>query len=421
MSIAREGGIRSRRACRDTIASNRSGYAYSGMDPLTHLLYGATLARTGLNRKAAYTTVAMTLAAETPDIDVLWGFGGPVAAFQHHRGMTHTFIGLPFEAAVVISVVYLVHRIRVRRSYSRGASSWGGATAPTLTHAPVRWGLLYCFALIALLSHLFLDWTNNYGIRPFFPFNPRWYQLSTVFIVEPLILLFLFAALLAPPLFGLIAGEVGARRKRFRGRGWAVFALVAIAALWGLRQIEHDSATDLAAAAPYGPAGNPVSPDQVLRVAASPAPVNPFVWHTVAETPEFYQIATVDILRHMVDSDPAHELLYKPPATAATLVAKQSALGRAYLDWSSWPLVSDLGPSALPTADAQAPASFPTMSGKGSAEPTKVLFRDLRFLYNAPTIDWHQNPPLSGQVFVDLTKPEASRIAGMYMNGRSQR
>jgi len=26
---------------------------------------------------------------------------------------------------------------------------------------------------IAALSHLLLDWTNNYGLRPFFPFNPR--------------------------------------------------------------------------------------------------------------------------------------------------------------------------------------------------------------------------------------------------------
>ena len=42
----------------------------------------------------------------------------------------------------------------------------------------MRWGLLYGFVLIALLSHLLLDWTNNYGLRPFFPFNPHWYALD---------------------------------------------------------------------------------------------------------------------------------------------------------------------------------------------------------------------------------------------------
>jgi hypothetical protein len=34
---------------------------------------------------------------------------------------------------------------------------------------------------------LLLDWTNNYGLRPFFPFNPRWYAGSFVFIAEPVI------------------------------------------------------------------------------------------------------------------------------------------------------------------------------------------------------------------------------------------
>src|SRR6185312_17393455 len=91
--------------------------------------------------------------------------------------------------------------------------------------APVRWGLLYVFAIIALLSHLLLDWTNSYGLRPFFPFNPRWYSGSLVFIFEPVIFLALLIALIAPPLFGLINSEVGARSLAFRGRGWAIAAL----------------------------------------------------------------------------------------------------------------------------------------------------------------------------------------------------
>ena len=34
------------------------------MEPITHLMTGAVLARTGFNRKAAYATLAMTIAAE---------------------------------------------------------------------------------------------------------------------------------------------------------------------------------------------------------------------------------------------------------------------------------------------------------------------------------------------------------------------
>src|ERR1700733_14936613 len=228
------------------------------MEPITHLLTGACLARAGFNRKAAYATVAMTLAAEAPDLDTLWSVKGPIAAFQHHRGWTHTLLGLPFEAAILVGAVWLFYRWRSRRS--------NPGKPP---RAPIRWGLLYCFSLIALLSHLLLDWTNNYGLRPFFPFNPHWYAGSFVFIFEPVIFLLLLVALIAPSLFGLINSEVGARRPAFRGRGWAISALVAIVALWGWRAVEHQKAVQLAMAGDYGGGG-------ALRVSVSPYPINPF-------------------------------------------------------------------------------------------------------------------------------------------------
>src|SRR5580693_5791001 len=86
------------------------------MEPITHFMTGACLARAGFNRKAAYATLAMTLAAEAPDLDTLWSVHGPIAAFHHHRGITHTFVGLPFEAAIVVGVVYLYHRYRTHRT-----------------------------------------------------------------------------------------------------------------------------------------------------------------------------------------------------------------------------------------------------------------------------------------------------------------
>src|ERR1035437_1371258 len=189
------------------------------MEPVTHFLAGACLARAGFNRKVAYATLAMTLAAEAPDLDVLWAAGGPVAALQHHRGITHTLIGAPFEGLVVIGAVWLVHRWRVRRADARSAAP-AAPLGPTderiarpLTAAPLRWGLLYGFVLIALLSHLLLDWTNNYGLRPFFPFDRHWYAGSFVFIFEPVMFVVLLIALVSPALFALIGGEVGARRE----------------------------------------------------------------------------------------------------------------------------------------------------------------------------------------------------------------
>lgn len=376
------------------------------MEPITHFMTGACLARAGFNRKAAYATVAMIVAAEAPDLDTLWSVGGPIAGFQHHRGITHTFLGLPFEGLIILGAVWLVHRWRVRRASSdaQNPNEQAATNNPQrpLTAAPVRWGLLYGFVMVALLSHIALDWTNNYGVRPFFPFNPHWYAGSIVFIFEPVLFVLLLAALVAPALFGLIGGEVGARKEAFRGRGWAIFALAAMAALWGWREVEHQDAVQLASTAAYGPKATGA---EVLRVTASPYPGNPYRWHTVVETPDFYQIAAVDSFKETVVTDPAQDLFYKPAETPATQVAKRSLLGEVYLDWSSWPLVTEVGP----TAPADAPA--------GSPDLTEVRFVDLRFMYDTSMIQGRNDPPLTGTVYVD----GGGRVAEMDFGGRAQR
>jgi inner membrane protein len=256
--------------------------------------------------------------------------------------------------------------------------------------APIRWGLLYCFSIIALLSHLLLDWTNNYGIRPFFPFNPRWYAGSFVFIFEPVLFLILLIALVAPALFGLINAEVGARRPAFRGQYWAIAALLAVAILETVRFVEHQKALQLTQTADYN--GAPV-----LRVAADPYPINPFQWQTVAETPQFYQISTADTFNNTITATDQPEIIYKPPTTLATLVAKRSWLGEIYLDWSQYPVVTETGtdPDGI----------------------TTVTFRDLRFLYDTFLFSGQGPPPLAGNVYVNSDR----RVFRMEMNGRVQR
>jgi inner membrane protein len=353
------------------------------MEPITHLMTGACLARAGFNRKTAYATVAMTLAAEVPDLDILWGLGGPIAAFQHHRGWTHTFLGLPIEAAIVIGAIWLFHRIRHRRPQKPTSPS--KAALP-----PVRWATLYVFALIALLSHLLLDWTNNYGLRPFFPFNPRWYAGSFVFIFEPVMFALLLIALLAPALFGLVSSEVGARKSPFRGRGWAIAALIGIVALWCVRAFEHSKALQLAQSGDYTDA--PIS-----RVFADPYPFNPFRWQTIAETPTYFQTTTADTLAGTLATTQHADRFYKSPTTLYTLIAKRSWLGEAYLDWSMFPLVTQTGT---------------TQDGL-----TVVTFRDLRFLYDTTLISGRNKPPLSGAVYIN---DDHHRIVRMEMDGHPQ-
>jgi inner membrane protein len=346
------------------------------MEPVTHFMTGAVLARAGFNRKAAYATLAMTLAAEAPDLDVLWGLKGPVAGFEHHRGWTHTLIGIPLEAAVATGFVWLLHHWWLKRKPA--------AKPPA---APIHWLRVYLFSTVALLSHILLDWTNNYGVRPFFPFNPRWYAGSFVFIFEPLIFLLLLTALIAPALFGLVGSEVGARKTAFRGRGWAIMALTAILAIWGLRFVERNKAIDLARAAEP-------NPDAVVRATADPYPINPFRWQTIVETPLLYRISTVNNINGNVASSPQSDIFYKPPSTLAVLEAKRSWLGHVYLDWSQYPLVND--------------------TGTNPDDLTVVTFRDLRFLYDSGFLSGRT--PLMGTVYINSDR----RVDHMEMDGHIQ-
>ena len=90
-------------------------------------------------------------------------------------------------------------------------------------------------AVLAALGHLLLDYTTAYGIRLFEPFNFRWYSWDLVFIVEPVMLLALVAGLVLPSLGNLINQEIGARSKGPRGRAGAIFALVCLVLVWGVR------------------------------------------------------------------------------------------------------------------------------------------------------------------------------------------
>src|ERR1700690_1357653 len=144
------------------------------MEPVTHFLTGACIGRAGLNRRTAYATLAATLAAEAPDLDIVWTFRGSVAGLQHHRGITHTLIAAPVVALAITAFVWLIDRLLNRVSQSRPKS--------LKARQPILWLWVYLSAFLAVLSHLLLDWTNNYGLRPFFPFNPRWYSGDLVFI-----------------------------------------------------------------------------------------------------------------------------------------------------------------------------------------------------------------------------------------------
>lgn len=275
------------------------------------------MGRAGLNRKTALATLTLTLAAEAPDLDVLGAVRGSAFGFAHHRGFTHSFVGVPLDAMAVVGFVYLIWRIRGRK-----------INDPQL---PPRWGLLFFYACLAGLSHILLDFTNNYGVRPFWPFSGKWYSWDIVFIYEPVMLALLVLGLIAPSLFGLIDKEIGARSRGPRGRVAATLALAGIVLMWGLRDFEHRRAVSALEARTYDGA-------DPLRVSAYPKPIDPFHWYGLVETPAFFALAPVNSLTPEVDPEGKLEIRYKPEETPVTLAAKRSYTGRVFLDWAQYPI-----------------------------------------------------------------------------------
>jgi inner membrane protein len=99
------------------------------------------------------------------------------------------------------------------------------------------------------------------------------------------------------------------------------------------------------------------------RVSVYPYYWHLYRWYAVAETADFFATSDIDPRTGEMNRSEI-EFVPKPPETAVTLAAKKSYLGRVYLDWAQYPLVTE------------------TPSGEGWS----VHFIDLRYDY----------PPLRG-------------------------
>jgi inner membrane protein len=332
------------------------------------MLTGACVSRAGLNRKTALATLTLVLAFEAPDIDSVTYIWGTITGLEHHRGITHSLIGAPFLAAAVVALVYGIHRWRSARQKSV-TESGSGSTLPRLTP---NWKMLYGYALLGALVHLFQDFTNNYGIRPFAPFSEKWYSWDIVFIVDPIMLLAMFLALVLPGLMALVSEEIGSRKPQFRGRGAAIFALICLAVVILVRDFEHRRAVNALNARTY-------HGEDPLRASAFPKPINPFSWNGVVETQGFLEMVPVDSGSGEIDPQNIAFVRYKPEETPVSLAAKKSRLGRVYLDWAQYPLVT-----------------VEKLEGGGY----QAQFEDLRF-ESAESVAQHRRPTLAGYVVLD--------------------
>ncbi len=218
--------------------SRHSSLTSEFVDNITHSLAGLLLAGTAVtlrSRKVAGTTddrqfatvAALTgvVGANLPDIDVLWsailqamGVYDDLLSLLHHRGYTHTVL-----AALCFIPLLWQGAVWMRRRQQRD----------TVTSAPERTAdssTLLGLAIVAVLSHVTLDFTNDYGVHPLSPFVNAWTYGDSMFIIEP----WLWVA--AVPMLLRIT-----ERRWLRGLLWCLLML-GLALSWAVPQVSLPAA-----------------------------------------------------------------------------------------------------------------------------------------------------------------------------------
>ncbi|HJS75553.1 MAG TPA: metal-dependent hydrolase [Vicinamibacteria bacterium] len=160
------------------------------MDPIAHTLVGASLAKSGLEKRSRYAAAALILGANLPDVDGLtYLVGGDLGLF-FRRGWTHGVPAIAIWPFLLAGALTLIGRGRA------------------------RFGALFWLSLLAVATHPALDWLNNYGMRWLMPVDGRWFYGDSVFILDPWIwlglggALFLVTSKSALPLVAWILGAV---------------------------------------------------------------------------------------------------------------------------------------------------------------------------------------------------------------------
>jgi inner membrane protein len=340
------------------------------MDNLTHSLVGLTAAKAGLEKLSPGATALCVLAANAPDADIIvLAFGDRWTFLQHHRGITHAIIGVLVLAVVLPLIFHLVDL-----TWSRFRQQ------PPKTKLK---GLLLA-SLIVSATHPLMDWTNNYGIRLFLPWSPKWSYGDLVFIVDPYMWLvlggasflltskskflkFVWAGLAAVLTFLVIASPrsnnlpnprliaalwvvvlvaliviatKGVKERWGRKIACAAFALVLC--YWGLLDFAHTRAIERGSEEATRIASS--NGESVARLAAMPRLANPFRWDCVFETDR----ATYRFDLGLFDATtPGKAVRYEKPRPDLEYAVSQQRPARVFLGFARFPVMQMADPGCV--------------------------------------------------------------------------
>ena len=277
------------------------------MDPLTHTATGLFLGRIGLNRWTPGATAILLLAANAPDFDIVSASGGSLDYLHFHRHLTHSILALPLMAILPVVLVRWVGR------------------------KPVRWLGAWLAAMVAVATHLLLDFTNMYGIRLLLPFSGEWQRLDLTSVMDLWIWAVLLLSVAGPFIGRLVGSEIAstAVRPAHYGRGFAWFALLFLLLYNCGRGALHARAMTVLDSRLY----EQTAP---LRVAALPHAANPLQWRGIVETRDFYAVEDVNLAGEF---DPTRAAIFrKPEPDAAMESAARTEAFRRFLQFAQYPL-----------------------------------------------------------------------------------
>ncbi len=200
------------------------------VDPVTHILLGASLGYAAFHRRLGRTAaLAGGLAAFAPDADVfIRSAADPLLAIEHHRGFTHALVFAPIGAAIVAALWLFCPAWRFRTESNR--ASMGAATTKRIVAAPIkaRWLPLWLCCTLAYLSHALLDAATSYGTQLLWPFSMHRAGWDVIAIIDPV---FTFTLLIA------LVVALGRQRPKAADIGLALAALYI-----GFGTIQHNRA-----------------------------------------------------------------------------------------------------------------------------------------------------------------------------------
>lgn len=287
------------------------------MDTVTHTLVGIALSRLLFKKRVAYATSAMIVAANLPDLDVVYSWPG-IRYLEFHRGILHSVWMLPVWGLLV----------------ALGLRWW---TNKKGKRVPALW-MGFALGVVGAGSHVFLDWSNAYGERLFAPFSQHWYALDWMPIFDPWVWILLAVFLVFPMLLTMIKDEVGAREK-LAHRTSAALALLLLAGWIGLRARQHGVAMSTLDSTLMTEAYEGQKP---TRAAVFPIDNTPFSWQAVVDLPRNYLVASVSAPwdRTQATAKPVRSFL-KPPYSPEIQHASATRTAGIFLWFARFPFTSE--------------------------------------------------------------------------------